>query len=303
MRPIGATLLLILACSCASTPKEEETRPAGARPEGTGAKSPAPAAEKAPAKTPGKSTSKRPAPSPAAGDKAGDAPSTFSDTRPVPVPTDEERREFDRIWEMYRRNDPRWPVERDRFRRRSDAAGYLLAGHLMRHYMQVNSMRDRAGRELVRVKNEVVETGEPSAPALVDLMVLAEIERADGARFVVDDLTRQDCVDMLERIGPPAVPSLLRALARKDLGEKGRRLVALALGGTRDGRALDPLVKLLRSDPAWQVRADAATGLGKLGDRRALPALQAAVQADADAAVVKRAGKARYQILERAAAE
>jgi len=289
MRPHGATLILLLATSCASTPEEEGRRDAGPPAAGGGRQQP----------------QDKPAPAPAPAGKpaaAGDAPG-FSDNRPVPLPSAEERIEFDRIWELYRRSDPRWPVERDRFRRRSDAAGYLLAGHLMRHYMQVNAMRDRAGRELVRVKNEVVETGEPCAPALVDLMVLAEIERADGARFVVDDLTRQDCVDMLERIGPPAVPSLLRALARKDITEKGRRLVALALGGTRDARALDPLVKLLRSDPAWQVRADAATGLGKLGDRRALPALQTSVKSDPDPAVVKRAGKARYQILERAAAE
>ncbi len=254
-------------------------------------------------KTPAPAPAPAPAPQPAGKAETGGTASPFGDNRPVPLPSAEERADFERIWEMYRRADPRWPVERDRFRRRSDAAGYLLAGHLMRHYMQVNAMRDRAGRELVRVKNEVVETGEPCAPALVDLMVLAEIERADGTRFVVDDLTRQDCVDMLERIGPPAVPSLLRALARKETAEKGRRLCALALGGTRDGRAFDPLVKLLRGDPAWQVRADAATGLGKLGDRRALPVLQAAVKSDPDPAVVKRAGKARYLILERAAAE
>ena len=221
---------------------------------------------------------------------------SFTDEKPIPKPSAAEVKDFQRIWEYYRRNDPRWPIERDRFKRRSDAAGYALAGHLLRHYINVNKVRDKAGRELVRVKNELVEVGQPVAPFLVDLMVLDEIRTRDGHMWRVDDITRKDCLDMLERMGPPAVPHILRALSRKDLGVKGRRLAALALGGTRDGRAFDPLVQLLRKDPSWQVRADAATGLAKLGDRRAIQPLQDAVRTDKDSAVVKRAGKARYEL-------
>jgi HEAT repeat protein len=164
--------------------------------------------------------------------------------------------------------------------------------------MQANQARDRAGRELVRAKDEIVDVGEPCAPSLVDMMVLDRIPTGDGTHFLVDDLTRQDCVDMLERMGPPAVPDLLRALERKDLSPKGRRLVALALGGTGDARALDPLVRLLRKDPSWQVRADAATALAKLGDRRALEPLRQAEREDADAGVQSRAAKATKDLLE-----
>lgn len=221
----------------------------------------------------------------------------FTDARPVPRATDAEKEDFQRVWELFRRDDRSWPVERDRFKRRSDAAAYLLAGHLLRYYMQANRMRERASRELVRAKNEIVDVGEPCAPSLVDMMVLDRIPMEGDTWFYVDDLTRQDCGDMLERMGPPAVPHLLHALGRSDLSPKGRRLLALALGGTRDARAFEPLVRLLRTDPSWQVRADAATALAELGDRRALEPLREAERKDADAGVQRRAGKATKDLL------
>lgn len=221
----------------------------------------------------------------------------YGDTRPVPKATDEEIAEFNRIWELFRRDDGAWPRERDRFKRRGDAAGYLLAGHLIRFYMQANMARETSAKALVRAKDEIVAVGGACAPALIDLMVLDRIPIADGRHFIPDDLTRQDALDMLERMGPQAVPDLLRALARKDLGPKGRRFLALALGGTKDPRGYDPLVALLGSDPSWQVRADAATALGKLGDPRAIGPLTEAVRKDADSAVVKRAGKVRDDLM------
>lgn len=222
---------------------------------------------------------------------------TFTEGRPLPVPTEAERKEFARIWELFRKGDKNWPIERDRFKRRSEAASTLLSAHLLRYYMQVNSMRDRAGKDLMRAKNEIVEVGGACAPNLVDMMVLDRIPMGGGNHFLVDDITRQDCLDMLERMGPQAVPPLLRALDRGDLSPKGRRHIALALGGTRDRRGYDPLVRLLRSDRSWQVRADAATALAKLGDRRALAPLGEAEQKDADPAVRLRASKARKELL------
>ena len=229
--------------------------------------------------------------------KKREKPGAFPDSRAVPKPTEREVRDFDRIWELVRRDDRRWPRERDRFRQRSDAAGYLIAGHLMRFYMQVNARRDRAAKQLVRVKNEIVEVGEPCAPALASMMVLDRIPMRGGGYFRMDDLTRQDCSDMLERIGRPAVPHLLRALQRGDLSVKGRRLTLLTLGGTRDRRAFKALSSHLRGHRSWQVRADAAIALGKLGDRRALGPLRDAVLEDKDRFVVKKAGEARYKIL------
>lgn len=220
----------------------------------------------------------------------------FGDTRPVPKATDAEIAEFNRIWELFRRNDPSWPRERDRFKRQGDAAGYLLAGHMLRYYMQMNVQRDRAAKAVVRAKDELVAVGAPCAPAMIDLMILDQIEMKDGRPFLPDDITRQDCSEVLERMGTQATPELLKALGRKEIGVKSRRLLARTLGGTKDPRAYDPLVSLLKTDPSWQVRADAATGLGKLGDKRALEPLAAAAKGDPDPSVVKRAESVKKEL-------
>ncbi len=227
----------------------------------------------------------------------------FSDVRPVAQASDEDRREFERIWTLYRDASPRWPAERDRFLRRGEACGYLLAAFLLRTYHAVNQERERYARELVRVRDEIIAVGAPCAPFLVDWMILDAIrvpppDRKKGEEkvFLTDDITRQDCVAMLGGMRGAAIPDLLRALTRKDLGPKARRHLAQSLGGTRDPRAYDPLVKLLKEDASWQVRADAAGALAELGDRRALVPLREAIQSDSDPAVVKRAGRARAKL-------
>lgn len=234
--------------------------------------------------------------------------SEFGDQRTVPRATDAEIREFRRIGELFVNESSRWPLERDRFKRRSDAAAYLLAGFVLKYYWNANIVRERRPKDLVRAKNEIVAVGAPCVPWLIELMVLDKIPVPDASGrkdrrkpryWIPDDITRQDCLDMLERMGSRAVPALLKTTRRKDLGVKGRRLTALALGGTKDTRAYEPLVDLLRNDPSWQVRADAATALGKLGDRRAVRPLADAVREDPDAAVVKRADEARKKLLGR----
>ncbi|MEE8107403.1 MAG: HEAT repeat domain-containing protein [Planctomycetota bacterium] len=221
--------------------------------------------------------------------------------------TEADRRDVAAIWELYRKNAPSWPRQRDSFAKRSPGAGLLLFGELMRYYMQINARRAKNGRELAGVQKNIIAVGshvsEPILQPLVDLMILDSIqskglESATGTgRFITDDVTRQDCIYMLGQIGEPSVPYLLKALERDDLGPKARRFVALTLGETRSREALPTLVKLLRTDKSWQVRADAATGLGMLGDARGLGPLQDALLRDEDPAVQKRAGKARRQLM------
>jgi len=228
----------------------------------------------------------------------------FDDREKVPEATEAEQSEFRRVWGYFAKNDPRWPLERDRFKRQSDAAAYMLTTAMMAYYMQLNFVRAKAARQLVNVKAEIVALGSPAAPYLVDLMIMDRIPFAGKDKqgkkktlyFQPDDITRGDCDDMLTRMRGEAVPALLAALKRKDLGVKSRRLIALALGGTKDKRVFDPLVKLLREDPSWQVRADAARGLGRLGDYRAIGPLTDAVRKDKDSFVIKTAGKARYDL-------
>lgn len=267
----AALLLVLTACACASSAPDRKDR------EQTSA-----AAGQAPAKDDifiERDTAK------------------VDDQRPVPKASAAEIEDFKRVWELYRTGDPRWPLERDRFKARSEAASYLLAGHLLRHYMQINALRSQAREPLVRVQEEIVQLGAPCAPYLINLVVLDRIPLGKDQYFVPDDITRRDCIVMLQRMGPQATPDLLKTLARPDIGVKGRRLTAKALGGTRDPRAYVPLVKLLINDPAWQVRADAAEALGLLGDRRALKPLLDAMRNDPDPAVGRRAAKARKMIL------
>ncbi|HEY4240888.1 MAG TPA: HEAT repeat domain-containing protein [Kofleriaceae bacterium] len=70
--------------------------------------------------------------------------------------------------------------------------------------------------------------------------------------------------------------------------DKARLEAVAALSHSGDKRALKPLVTALH-DPATQVRAVAATALGKLGHKAALPALHEASKDDADPVVRVRA--------------
>lgn len=211
--------------------------------------------------------------------------------------TKAEFEDFRVIWELYRKKDPRWPTERDRFKRRSDGAATLISVTFLKYYMEINAQRSERSAELISVKSEIVAIGRPCARYLVELMVLDRVKREDGKYFVTDDITRRDCQEMLWRMGSESVPDLLAVFERAEVGVKGRRLTAKTLGATKDRRALAPLLKLLKTDPSWQVRADTASGLGLLGDSRAIPDLNNAILRDKDEAVRKRAAKARRQIL------
>ena len=221
-----------------------------------------------------------------------------TDTRAVPEVRPGDAEELERVWELYRRGDPRWSLERDRYKSRGEGAAYLLSAQLLRLYMRVNAERARYPKQLVAVKREIVEVGPVGAPALVDLMILDRIRMRDDQWFHPDDITRSDCQEMLEGMGAGATPYLMRALKRKDIGLMARRLLAGTLGGTQDPRAYDTLVYLLRKDAAWQVRADAASALSALGDRRAVVPLTEAVKTDDDDFVVRQAGKAKLELLE-----
>jgi hypothetical protein len=208
----------------------------------------------------------------------------------------QEAEDFRVIWELYRKKDPRWPTERDRFKRRSDGAATLMSAWFLKYYMELNAQRSERSAELITVKSEIVAIGRPCAPYLIEFMVLDRMKRQDGKFFVTDDITRRDCQEMLWRMGSESVPDLLAVFEREGVGVKGRRLTAKTLGATKDRRALAPLLKLLKEDPSWQVRADTASGLGLLGDPRAIPGLNNAIVNDKDEAVRKRAAKARRQI-------
>jgi HEAT repeat protein len=89
------------------------------------------------------------------------------------------------------------------------------------------------------------------------------------------------------------VKGLIKALSHRD--GKVREGAALALGGIRDVRAVDPLVAALGDAENTDVRRAAARALGEIGDRRAIAPLIARLR-DADEYVRERAATALDQV-------
>lgn len=85
-----------------------------------------------------------------------------------------------------------------------------------------------------------------------------------------DKYLREDAIDILRKIGEPAVEPLIETLDDKQW--LVRESAAGALGRIKDSRAIEPLIEKL-SDAQWEVRRAAAYALGKIGDSKALSPL------------------------------
>jgi HEAT repeat protein len=82
--------------------------------------------------------------------------------------------------------------------------------------------------------------------------------------------------DALGTLGEAACEPLMAIL---DFPKMHVRLGAIeALGDIRSGKPVDELVRKLKSDPDNEVRWVATLALGQIGDRRAIPALEAALR-------------------------
>lgn len=73
-----------------------------------------------------------------------------------------------------------------------------------------------------------------------------------------------------------AVAPLAAALYDKSDFVRGRAAQALGVNGSAATHAVPALIRLLASDPDGEVKRQAATALGSIGDRSALPALEVA---------------------------
>ena len=90
-----------------------------------------------------------------------------------------------------------------------------------------------------------------------------------------------------------AYSELHRLLQELAFGDKGdRKDAAKKLGKLEDRRAVPALIDALRRDPEEDVREEAAEALGRIGDRSALPALRWAERYDEEKDVRKEAEKA-----------
>jgi len=104
---------------------------------------------------------------------------------------------------------------------------------------------------------------------------------AEAVPFLVEKFTtrssweRWTVIWILQRIGSPAVPDLLRALRRPD--GLVVQSVCWALGDIKDSSAVDGLMAVC-DHPRWQVRDQAVGALGKIGHRKASAIVRQALQ-------------------------
>ncbi len=106
---------------------------------------------------------------------------------------------------------------------------------------------------------------EPAIEALANLGI-------DAVPRLIDKFTtrsareRLTIINILKKIGSPAVPDLILALSRPE------KLVVLrvcrALGDIKDSSAVKPLINV-SGHPSWQVREKAVDALGKINDNQA----------------------------------
>lgn len=186
-----------------------------------------------------------------------------------------------------------------------------------------SSERERAARDLGRLQvDDVVE-------ALIDSLlrdpekdVRKEAARSLGnlgaeearpalrqaARHDPSKRVREAAEDALKKLRPERRPrpywpeyrrydrdeakldKLLRELASPHKSE--RKDAAKDLGKLKDRRAVPALIQALKHDPEEDVREEAAEALGRIGDRSALPALRWAVRHDHEKDVRRKAEKA-----------
>lgn len=110
-------------------------------------------------------------------------------------------------------------------------------------------------RDMVEpAKEELAALGPAAVPLLIDKFTTKSARE------------RLTVIDILKKIGSPAVPDLVRALSRPD-GLVVQR-VCWALGDIGDTAAVLPLITSC-DHSRWQVRDQAVAALGKIGDHRA----------------------------------
>ena len=86
------------------------------------------------------------------------------------------------------------------------------------------------------------------------------------------EVLRNEAIEALVKIGPPAVEPLISLLG--DEREDVRIHAVKALGWIKDSRAVDPLIQALNDDN-YYLRREAAHSLGEIGDERAVEPLRA----------------------------
>ncbi len=139
--------------------------------------------------------------------------------------------------------------------------------------------------ELIKIHNESV------VPSIIDLL------ESDNEEV------RAECARVLGYLGDSerdlVGSSLLRLIDDED--DRVRNEVVEALGLQLYPLALEPLKRILRSDPYWVVRASAAESLGNYGDQSVLADLEQVLQDEDEESIVQAYAAASIGLLADAA--
>lgn len=203
------------------------------------------------------------------------------------------------VWEHYHAGGAAWELDRERVLA-DPALGRFVVDNLVRE-MVASYDRSRLARSgeragpFERAQAELVVLAPLSTPVLVELV---------GVR---DGIVSFLGADLLARIGAPALHPLLAKLGdpQAEVRRRAAELFARLPRGAssaEEAQVGEALAKLVRSDSAWIVRAQAARTLGARGARDAHKGFAAGVLtralSDTDAAVVESAASALRELAE-----
>ena len=111
------------------------------------------------------------------------------------------------------------------------------------------------------------------------IVSIACADKVDRAfRKLEKQETRKEAIRDIEKIGKPAGPSLIKMAKDKSKKPNVRISAIILLGKIKDEQAREPLQEILEKDEDKFCREASAIGLGKLGDKKAIPKLKQALK-------------------------
>ena len=174
---------------------------------------------------------------------------------------------------------PKWNDARKRICALGQDARIILVNVLLRMLLN-GQLRE----QWPQIRFQLVEIGDEAFETAVALFKAKAAKTPDTVIFHKDDLVQVALVVI--SFGERGRPLIEEHAA--SLRFNVRRAVAVALGEARAAEHFALLEKLLRRDPDWMVRADAATAMGMIRDRaKAGATLLAAMKAERDRNVLR----------------
>lgn len=217
------------------------------------------------------------------------APPAYDPGRPDP----DLKKQLVEAERLYRSEAPEYPAARDALASSPVGVAWLVRLFVRDLILTREGVPLGQEEELMRAAARIADPVAERAQAEIDVL---------GARAVptlVGDLLRNSQpqprelgIELLQRLGPVAVPALLEAAKEGELS--ARRGAARALGASFARPEVAELLRSLLQDGDFTLRADAVLGLADGGDA-ALPLLLDKLEHDADPFVRRSAVKALAQ--------